>query len=207
MRTCRSTSRGELAAEDVEILGLVGAARCVLGQSSTTRSRSSTRPRSPRSVASRAEVDQAQPRARTTAAWSTCAPCSATAPSSTSSGTLTGLQQVEKIVNINGRNFDLRAEGLNLVVHYADQPGALGKIGTLLGNAGIDIQAAALSQDAEGEGATILLRVDREVAERGAGRDLDRVGATKIELVNLAVIPTVRRVTTPFRGTRTARWK
>ena len=60
------------------------------------------------------------------------------------SGTLTGLQQVEKIVNINGRNFDLRAEGLNLIAHYTDRPGALGKIGTLLGNVGVDIAAAAI---------------------------------------------------------------
>ncbi|MCX6491240.1 MAG: phosphoglycerate dehydrogenase, partial [Rhodococcus sp.] len=34
-------------------------------------------------------------------------------------GTLTGTSQVEKIVNINGRNFDLRAEGKNLIVNYA----------------------------------------------------------------------------------------
>ena len=48
-------------------------------------------------------------------------------------GTLSGPQQVEKIVQINGRNFDLRAEGVNLIINYGDQPGALGKIGTLLG--------------------------------------------------------------------------
>ena len=65
-------------------------------------------------------------------------------------GTLSGPQQVEKIVSINGRNFELRAEGLNLIVNYADRPGTLGKIGTLLGTADIDIQAAQLSQDAEG---------------------------------------------------------
>lgn len=51
-------------------------------------------------------------------------------------GTLSGPQLVEKIVQINGRNFDLRARGINLVINYADQPGALGKIGTLLGSAG-----------------------------------------------------------------------
>ena len=77
------------------------------------------------------------------------------------SGTLSGPREVEKIVNINGRSFDLRAEGQNLLVSYADKPGSLGKIATALGENGIDIQAAALSQDAEGEGATVLLRVDR----------------------------------------------
>lgn len=51
-------------------------------------------------------------------------------------GTLSGPQLVEKIVQINGRNFDLRAEGINLIINYIDRPGALGKIGTLLGAAG-----------------------------------------------------------------------
>ena len=51
-------------------------------------------------------------------------------------GTLSGPQLVEKIVQINGRNLDLRAEGVNLIINYDDQPGALGKIGTLLGERG-----------------------------------------------------------------------
>ena len=41
----------------------------------------------------------------------------------------------QKVVGINGRSFDLRAEGVNLILHYGDKPGALGKIGTLLGAA------------------------------------------------------------------------
>jgi D-3-phosphoglycerate dehydrogenase / 2-oxoglutarate reductase len=102
------------------------------------------------------------------------------------SGTLTGPKQVQKIVNINGRNFDLRAEGLNLVVHYNDEPGALGKIGTLLGEAGIDIQAAQLSQDAEGPGAIILLRIDRTVPGEVEAAITAAVGASMIELVDLS---------------------
>lgn len=101
-------------------------------------------------------------------------------------GTLTGTTQVEKIVNINGRNFDLRAEGKNLIVNYADQPGSLGRIGTLLGDAGIDIQAAALSQDSEGDGATILLRVDKDVPEELSASIASAVGASTIELVDLS---------------------
>ncbi|OZC70429.1 phosphoglycerate dehydrogenase [Rhodococcus sp. 06-462-5] len=101
-------------------------------------------------------------------------------------GTLTGTTQVEKIVNINGRNFDLRAEGKNLIVNYADQPGSLGRIGTLLGDAGIDIQAAALSQDSEGDGATILLRVDKDVPEELSASIATAVGASTIELVDLS---------------------
>ncbi|MCV7165695.1 phosphoglycerate dehydrogenase [Mycobacterium stomatepiae] len=101
-------------------------------------------------------------------------------------GTLSGPQLVEKIVQINGRNFDLRAQGINLVINYADQPGALGKIGTLLGAAGVNIQAAQLSEDAEGSSATILLRLDRDVPGDVRSEIATAVGANKLEVVDLS---------------------
>jgi len=101
-------------------------------------------------------------------------------------GTLSGPQLVEKIVQINGRNFDLRAQGIYLVINYADQPGALGKIGTLLGAAGVNIQAAQLSEDAEGPGATILLRVDRDIPADVRTEIRSAVAANKLEVVDLS---------------------
>lgn len=101
-------------------------------------------------------------------------------------GTLSGPQLVEKIVQINGRNFDLRAQGINLVINYADRPGALGKIGTLLGSAGVNIQAAQLSEDAEGPSATILLRLDRDVPSEVRSEIGAAVGANKLEVVDLS---------------------
>lgn len=82
-------------------------------------------------------------------------------------GALTGLERIEKIVRINHRGLDLRATGYNLFLVYGDQPGALGRVGTLLGQHGINIDAAALSQNVEGEEelATLVLRVDRAVEE------------------------------------------
>ena len=102
------------------------------------------------------------------------------------SGALSGPQQVEKIVQINGRNFDLRAQGINLVINYIDQPGALGKIGTLLGAARVNIQAAQLSEDAEGPGATILLRLDRDVPADVRSEIRSAVEANKLEVVDLS---------------------
>ncbi|HEX5142470.1 MAG TPA: phosphoglycerate dehydrogenase [Mycobacterium sp.] len=101
-------------------------------------------------------------------------------------GTLSGPQQVEKIVQINGRNFDLRASGVNLLVNYQDAPGALGKIGTLLGGADVNIEAAQLSQDAEGTGATIMLRLDRDVPEGLRAAIAAAVGATTLKVVDLS---------------------
>jgi D-3-phosphoglycerate dehydrogenase / 2-oxoglutarate reductase len=101
-------------------------------------------------------------------------------------GALSGPQLVEKIVQINGRNFDLRAQGTNLVINYVDEPGALGKIGTLLGAARVNIQAAQLSEDAEGPGATILLRLDQDVPGDVRSAIASAVGANKLEVVDLS---------------------
>ncbi|WP_280346733.1 ACT domain-containing protein, partial [Nocardia neocaledoniensis] len=82
---------------------------------------------------------------------------------------------------------DMRAEGLNLaVLNYSDKPGALGKIGTKLGEAEIDILAAQLSQDVDAEGATVVLRVNREVPAEVQTAIAEAVGAAKVVLVDLA---------------------
>ncbi|MDH6242955.1 phosphoglycerate dehydrogenase [Mycobacterium sp. OTB74] len=101
-------------------------------------------------------------------------------------GTLTGPQLVEKVVQINGRNLELRAEGVNLILNYADQPGALGKIGTLLGGANVNILAAQMSQDADGGGATVMLRLDQQVPADVLSAIESAVGATTLELVDLS---------------------
>ncbi len=101
-------------------------------------------------------------------------------------GTLSGPRLVEKIVQINGRNLDLRAEGINLIINYDDQPGALGKIGTLLGGATVNILAAQLSQDADGDGATIILRLDRQVPADVLSAISRDVNASTLEVVDLS---------------------
>ena len=101
-------------------------------------------------------------------------------------GTLSGPQEVQKIVGINGRSFDLRAEGTNLILHYGDKPGALGKIGTLLGGADVNIEAAQLSQDTSGGGATVMLRLDRDVPDDVREAIRDAVEASLVAVVNLS---------------------
>jgi D-3-phosphoglycerate dehydrogenase len=80
------------------------------------------------------------------------------------SGTLSGLDAVQKLVEVNGRHFDLRAEGTVLILEYADRPGVMGTVGTLLGEAGVNIEAAQINQTSDGENAIMLLRVDRQVS-------------------------------------------
>ena len=83
----------------------------------------------------------------------------------TVSGTLTGSDQVEKLVEINGRSFDIRAAGDVVLIEYTDRPGALGQVGTLLGEAGVNIEAAQMSQTRDKVSSVILLRVDQPVPD------------------------------------------
>jgi D-3-phosphoglycerate dehydrogenase len=82
----------------------------------------------------------------------------------TVSGTLTGLDGVQKLVEVNGRHFDLRAEGNVLLLEYPDRPGVMGRVGTLLGEGGANIEAAQISQTTDGTDAIMLLRVDRPIS-------------------------------------------
>jgi D-3-phosphoglycerate dehydrogenase len=93
------------------------------------------------------------------------------------SGTLTGLDGVQKLVEINGRHFDLRAEGNVVLLEYGDRPGVMGTVGTLLGEAGINIEAAQLSQTTDKADAIMLLRVDRPVTAEILGPIGAAVGA------------------------------
>ncbi|MFC0433028.1 phosphoglycerate dehydrogenase [Kutzneria buriramensis] len=79
------------------------------------------------------------------------------------SGTLSGLDAVEKLVEVNGRGFDLRAAGELVLLEYPDRPGVMGTVGTLLGEAGVNIEAAQISQTKDGSDAVMLLRADRAV--------------------------------------------
>ncbi|MFR9729693.1 phosphoglycerate dehydrogenase [Saccharopolyspora sp. MS10] len=89
------------------------------------------------------------------------------------SGALSGTDLVEKLIEVNGRHFDLRAEGSVLLLEYPDRPGVMGTVGTLLGEVGVNVEAATVSQTKERSDAIMLLRVDRPV-EAGV---LEPIGA------------------------------
>ena len=176
--------RGELAAEDVEVLRL----SALRGLFSAVIEDQVTFVNAPaiaeeRGVAAEISTASESPNHRSVVDVRAVA---ADGSSVNVAGALSGPRQVEKIVQINGRNFDLRAQGTNLVINYTDQPGALGKIGTLLGTAGVNIQAAQLSEDAEGPAATILLRLDRDVPADVRAEISSAVNANKLEVVDLS---------------------
>ena len=97
-------------------------------------------------------------------------------------GALTGIDGVEKIVRIDGRGVDMRATGRNIFFSYSDRPGALGVVGSVLGNAGINIQAAALTQGKQDDAAVLILRVEREVPEELISEIQDQLEAQSLQV-------------------------
>jgi D-3-phosphoglycerate dehydrogenase len=100
------------------------------------------------------------------------------------SGALSGPSQVEKLVEVNGRHFDLRAEGDLLLLEYPDRPGVMGSVGTLLGETGVNIEAAQISQTTAGTDAIMLLRVDRPVQADVLGPIGVAVGARTVRAIS-----------------------
>ena len=175
---------GELAAEDVEVLKL----SALRGLFSTMTDQQVTFVNAPALAAERG-LETELSTATESPNHRSLVDVRVVSPDGTAvnvAGTLSGPQEVQKIVSINGRSFDLRAEGMNLILHYGDKPGALGKIGTLLGAANVNIEAAQLSQDASGEGATVMLRVDRDVPAEVRTAIRDAVDAGTLEVVDLS---------------------
>jgi D-3-phosphoglycerate dehydrogenase len=154
--------RGELAGEDVSVLPLA-ALRGVFSGMVEEQVTFVNAPKLADDMGVRVELST-EPQSENFRSLVTVAAALPDGSSVTVSGTLTGLDGVQKLVEVNGRHFDLRAEGTVLLLEYPDRPGVMGTVGTLLGETGVNIEAAQLSQTTDGADAIMLLRVDRPVS-------------------------------------------
>ena len=76
------------------------------------------------------------------------------------SGTLVGIHQRERLVEVNGYEVDLEPSGHLVFVTYEDRPGMVGTVGGILGAARINIAGMQVSREARGGLALIALRLD-----------------------------------------------
>ncbi len=65
-----------------------------------------------------------------------------------------------RIVSINSRPVEARPHGVVLVLENTDRPGMVGRIGTLLGNHGVNIATMSLSRNQAGGTALTVLNLD-----------------------------------------------
>jgi D-3-phosphoglycerate dehydrogenase len=79
------------------------------------------------------------------------------------SGTLVGIHQRERIVEVNGFDVDLEPTDHLAFFMYEDRPGMVGTFGQVLGAAGINIAGMQVSRDEKGGHALVALSVDTSI--------------------------------------------
>jgi D-3-phosphoglycerate dehydrogenase len=77
----------------------------------------------------------------------------------------TVLGEAPRIVDINGFTIEIRPEGTMLICTNYDRPGAVGKVGTVLGDAGVNISSMQLSRVAGDSLALFALTLDQAPEE------------------------------------------
>jgi D-3-phosphoglycerate dehydrogenase / 2-oxoglutarate reductase len=70
-----------------------------------------------------------------------------------------------RIVSVNSRPVEARPHGIVLVLENTDRPGMVGRIGTLLGNHGVNIATMSLSRNQAGGTALTVLNLDTAPSE------------------------------------------
>jgi len=79
-------------------------------------------------------------------------------------GTLAGKNGEARIVMVDGHATDVPPARHMLVVRNDDTPGMIGNVGTILGNAGVNISDMALGKSPTGEAALMVLAINQPVA-------------------------------------------
>jgi D-3-phosphoglycerate dehydrogenase / 2-oxoglutarate reductase len=79
-------------------------------------------------------------------------------------GTIFG-QKDPRVVNINNFRLEMHPQGRFVLIHNHDRPGAIGSIGTLLGNNNINISRMRVGQEQGGDKTMIFLRTDQKIPD------------------------------------------
>ncbi len=70
-----------------------------------------------------------------------------------------------RIATIDGYRVDVRPSGPMLVTQHTDRPGVIGKVGTLLGDSGINIAGMHVGRESEGSRAVMVLKLDTPTSD------------------------------------------
>ena len=97
------------------------------------------------------------------------------------------LEEAPRIRRLAGGRFDLRLPSHLVVTQHHDQPGVVGRVGTLFGQAGVNIATLELDRDVQGGRATMALGLDEAPGADLLAALLGLVGVERIHAVDLAV--------------------
>ncbi|MGC5021130.1 phosphoglycerate dehydrogenase [Micromonospora sp. DT47] len=99
--------------------------------------------------------------------------------------TQTGARDVIKLTEVDGFDVEIGAEGILLFLRYVDRPGVVGTVGTLLGEAGINIAAMQVARREAGGETLMTLTVDQALGADLLTSAADSIGATAASAADL----------------------
>lgn len=100
-------------------------------------------------------------------------------------GTLTGLNPVPRLVMIDDHDIDVPPAEHLVIVRNDDRPGVIGTVGTILGEASVNIDDMAVGSSPEGAKALMVIATDRALPEEVADRLRGAGGITSVAVVSL----------------------
>jgi D-3-phosphoglycerate dehydrogenase / 2-oxoglutarate reductase len=100
-------------------------------------------------------------------------------------GTLSGLRQSERLVEVNGLDAEIAPAAHMIFLGYVDRPGVVGTVGQLLGSRDINIAQMQVCRHAQGGDAMIVLSVDSAVPPAILTEIAGQTGATLARVVDL----------------------
>jgi D-3-phosphoglycerate dehydrogenase len=102
----------------------------------------------------------------------------------TFAGTVFGKDEI-RIVNFGGYEVDFEPTPYMLIIQNYDKPGVIGKIGTILGEANVNIATMRVSQNRREEKALMVLNIDHDVTPETIERIKEVDNIFKVSLIKL----------------------
>ncbi len=102
------------------------------------------------------------------------------------SGTLVGISQRERIVEVNGFEIDIEPTDHLAFINYSDRPGMVGTVGRILGETGVNIAGMQVARNAKGGDALVALSVDSAIPPAALHEIASAIDAHAVRAVNLA---------------------
>ncbi|WP_035571501.1 phosphoglycerate dehydrogenase [Halonatronum saccharophilum] len=90
-----------------------------------------------------------------------------------------------RIVAIDGYEIDLIPKGILLVTNHTDQPGIVGKVGSMLGANNVNIASMQLGRNKVGGRAIMVLNIDQEIGESLKEEIMEIEGMTGVYVLAL----------------------
>ncbi len=105
--------------------------------------------------------------------------------STTVSGTLIGKASKKRLVEINGHSLEVELSGTLLIMKNQDLPGIIGKVGTILGEDGVNIANLSLGRDTSGDTAFSVFELDTAPSENAINNILAESRVKDVKIVRI----------------------